>query len=196
MIPPARRLILASTSVYRRDLLSRLRMPFDTCAPGVDEDALPGEAPAATAARLAGLKAAAVAGRFPDAIVIGSDQVAEAAGRRLEKPGTRAVAAEQLALVSGRSVDFHTGLCVACLRSGRQTRDVVTTRVTFRRLSNEQIARYLDLEEPYDCAGSAKSEGLGIALIERIEGPDPTALIGLPLIRLTDMLTEHEVRVL
>jgi septum formation protein len=196
MNPATTRLILASTSRYRQELLSRLRLPFETVAPHVEEQSLPEETPRDTAARLALSKARAVAERYADAVVIGADQVAEAGRTRLEKPGIKAVAAEQLAAASGRSVDFHTALCVASGRTGRELLDVITTRVTFRHLSPGQISRYLDMEQPYDCAGSAKAEGLGIALIERIEGPDPTALIGLPLIRLTSMLQEHGLPVL
>ena len=181
-------LVLASTSAYRRQLLARLQLPFEVAAPEVDETPQPGEAPEATALRLAQAKARAVAGRFPVALVIGSDQVAELHGVRLDKPGSHARAREQLAMLSGQAVTFHTALAVLHSASGRMHTEVVPTRVRFRELTAAQIEAYLRKEQPYDCAGSAKSESLGIALVEAIEGDDPTALIGLPLIALTGML--------
>jgi septum formation protein len=184
-------LVLASTSPYRRELLARLQLGFEVMSPGVDERPLPGESPAATAVRLAEAKARAGAAAFPDALVIGSDQVAELDGERLEKPGTHAVAVQQLTLVSGRSAMFHTALALLNAGTGRLHTRVVPVRVTFRSLSPAQIEAYLRREQPYDCAGSAKSEGLGIALIRRIDAEDPSALIGLPLIALVDMLAEE-----
>jgi len=192
---PQPRLILASTSVYRRELLSRLVLEFEVVPPGVDETAPSGESPADSAVRLAMAKAVAVARERPDAVVIGSDQVAEIAGMRLDKPGNRENAIRQLTAVSGRSVVFHTALALAGPEAP-MVHDLVPTTVRFRRLDAAQIARYVDLEKPFDCAGSAKAEGLGIALIESIEGNDPTALIGLPLIALTAMLARHGIRVL
>lgn len=192
---PQPRLILASTSVYRRELLSRLALEFEVVPPGVDETAPSGESPEDSALRLAMAKAAAVARRRPDAVVIGSDQVAETGGMRLEKPGNRENAIRQLTAVSGRSVVFHTAVAVVGPEAPMVHRLVPTT-VRFRRLDTAQIERYVDLEQPFDCAGSAKVEGLGITLIESIEGNDPTALIGLPLIALTGLLGRHGIRVL
>jgi septum formation protein len=192
---PEPRLILASTSVYRRELLSRLRIPFETASPGTDEAVLPGEAPADTALRLAREKSRAVQAREPDAVVIGSDQVAALGDLRLDKPGNRDRAIEQLLAASGQTVDFHTAICVGSGRSGVQSTAVDCTRVTFRTLSRDAVERYVDAEKPFDCAGSAKAEGLGIALIERIESIDPTGLIGLPLILLTAALTQHGIRI-
>jgi septum formation protein len=181
-------LVLASTSAYRRELLSRLQLPFEVFAPGVDEQPLPGEAPADTAVRLSIAKARAGAVRFPAALVIGSDQVAVLGDVRLDKPGVHAMAVEQLKTLSGATALFHTALALINARTGRVQTRVVPSRVTFRPLSEAQIEAYLRRERPYDCAGSAKSEGLGIALIERIEADDPTALVGLPLIALVDLL--------
>lgn len=182
-------LLLASTSVYRRELLTRLGLPFDTARPQTDETPQPGEAPLALAQRLAVAKAAAVAAQQPQAWVIGSDQVAEFDGRPIGKPGGREGALAQLAAMSGREVRFLTGLCVA--RHGQPPLTALdTTIVRFRRLSDAEIARYVDAEQPYDCAGSFKSEGLGIALFEAIESSDPTALIGLPLIATARLLRE------
>ena len=184
-------LILASSSRYRRELLERLRIPFDVMRPDVDENAHPGESPGATALRLSREKAAAVAARRTDAIVIGSDQVAESEGRPLGKPGTHANAVIQLRTLRGRDACFHSGVCVIAPRMHDSLRfqcDVVTTTVRFRQLSDAEIDSYLTFEAPYDCAGSAKAEGLGIALLDRIDSDDPTALIGLPLIRLVTML--------
>jgi septum formation protein len=184
-------LVLASTSPYRRELLSRLQLKFEVMSPGVEENPLPGEAPAATALRLAEAKARAGAARYPGALVIGSDQVAELDGERLEKPGRHELAVRQLALASGRSAVFHTAVALLNATSGRLHTRVVPSRVTFRPLTPAQIEAYLQREQPYDCAGSAKSEGLGIALLRSIEGDDPTALIGLPLIALVDMLEQE-----
>jgi septum formation protein len=184
------RLILASTSPYRRELLARLRLPFDALAPGVDEDALPQESPMALAQRLALRKAQAVARRHPEAVVIGSDQVAELDGQALGKPGSHERAVQQLRTMRGREVRFHTAVAVLCLASGFEQEAMATVRVRFRDLSDAEIEHYLHLEQPYDCAGSAKAETLGIALLEAIESDDPTALVGLPLIRTCAMLRE------
>ena len=189
-MPSSRRVVLASTSSYRRSLLERLRVPFECADPQVDETARATEVPAATAARLAEAKARSTAIRFPDALVIGSDQVASCDGARLDKPGTHESAVRQLALVSGRTAQFDTAVAVLDAQSGALRSRVVTCRVTFRRLNAAQIERYLRAEQPYDCAGSAKAEGLGIALIARIDTEDPTALIGLPLIALSELLRE------
>jgi septum formation protein len=184
-------LVLASTSPYRRELLARLQLAFEVMSPGVEEHPLPGEPPAATALRLAEAKARAGAARFPGALVIGSDQVAELEGERVEKPGTHEIAKRQLERASGRTALFHTAVALLNAGTGSLHTRVVRSQVTFRNLSAEQIDRYLRLEQPYDCAGSAKSEGLGIALLRSIEGDDPTALIGLPLIALVDMLARE-----
>lgn len=190
------KLVLASTSRYRRELLSRLKLPFEVAAPDVDETPLPGESPADTALRLSRLKAEAVARHHPDALVIGSDQVLMLDGEQLGKPGNYENAFRQLKKMSGKAMVFHTALTLLNSRTGRsQTRDVPTV-VHIRRLSDAQIAAYLKKEEPYDCAGSARSEALGIALMERMESPDPTALIGLPLMALTEMLMNEGVDVL
>lgn len=183
-----RRLVLASTSVYRRELLNRLGMPFDCARPDIDETALAGEAPPATADRLARAKAQAVAADFPESLIIGSDQVASCEGRRLDKPGTHENAVAQLTWLSGRHARFDTGVCVLDTQSGRSASQVVPCEVHFRTLDPAQIESYLLREKPYDCAGSAKAEGLGIVLISRIDTQDPTSLIGLPLIALTSLL--------
>lgn len=188
---PPRRLILASTSTFRRELLSRLQIPFETAAPETDETPLPGEAPADTAERLALAKAQAVAGRFPGALIIGSDQVAyldHHEQQRFGKPGTRENATQQLRAMSGKTVIFHTGLCLYNAATGRSHLRGVPTEVRFRELSDGEISRYLDKEDALNCAGSAKSEGLGISLLEYLRGDDPNALVGLPLIALCDML--------
>lgn len=181
------RLLLASTSRYRRELLERLRLPFEAVAPEVDESPLPGESPAALANRLAEAKARAVALRHPGAWAIGSDQVAELDGQPLGKPGGRERAFEQLRACSGREVRFHTAFCLA-----RGDADSLAgadlTRVVFRPLDDAEIGRYLDAEQPYDCAGSFKCEGLGISLFEAIDNRDPTALVGMPLIALSAAL--------
>ena len=183
-----RPLILGSTSVYRKELLSRLRLAFSTVSPEVDETPLPDETPRALACRLALAKANAVAARHPDSIVIGSDQVADLHGSPLGKPGTHERAKEQLNRMSGQTVVFETAVAVVCLATGFQQSDLASVRVTFRTLSEIDIERYLLAERPYDCAGSAKSEGLGIALLEAIDSDDPTSLVGLPLIRTCRLL--------
>ncbi|QDX80397.1 septum formation inhibitor Maf [Denitratisoma sp. DHT3] len=188
-----RRLVLASTSVFRRELLSRLQLPFETAAPDVDETPLPGEAPALTAERLALAKAQAVAGRFPDALIIGSDQVAFHGEQRFGKPGTRENASRQLRAMSGKTVIFHTGLCLLNAATGRSHLRGIPTEVHFRELSDAEISRYLDKEDALGCAGSAKSEGLGISLMEAMRGDDPNALVGLPLIALCQMLRAEGV---
>jgi septum formation protein len=193
---PQRRLVLASTSRYRTALLQRLLIPFDVVAPDVGEDVIPGEAPAATACRLAESKARAVAARHPRALVIGSDQVADAGGIALSKPENHATAVAQLTTLSGRSITFHTAVALVDAATGRVQKRLVDVRSTFRTLSADAIEFYLSRERPYDCAGAVKSEALGIALFERIESDDPTALIGLPLIALTDMLRAEGVDVL
>jgi septum formation protein len=184
--------VLASTSRYRRELLARLLPDFAVDAPDVDETPIAGESPRDLAIRLASAKAQAVAARHPDAIIIGSDQVAELDGIALGKPGSVEAARAQLAASSGHTVSFHTALCVLDMRNNaavaHSARDC--TQVVFRTLDAATIARYVDAEEPLDCAGSFKAEGLGIALFERIESSDPTALIGLPLIALAHLLRE------
>ncbi|MBL8258999.1 MAG: septum formation inhibitor Maf [Candidatus Competibacteraceae bacterium] len=184
----SRRLVLASTSPFRRELLARLGLPFAARPPEVDESPLPGEAAPALVARLAELKARSVAAREPDALVIGSDQVAVLDGEIVGKPGDHPRAVAQLRRASGRTVVFHTGLCLLDSASGARQVAVERFGVAFRSLTPEMIERYLLREQPYQCAGSFKSEGLGIALFERLDGDDPTSLIGLPLIRLTRML--------
>lgn len=188
-----RRLVLASTSVFRRELLSRLQLPFETASPNTDESALPGEAPALTAERLALAKAQAVASHFPDALIIGSDQVAFHGQQRFGKPGTRDNASKQLRAMSGKAVIFHTGLCLLNTATGRSHVRGIPTEVYFRELSDAEISRYLDKEDALNCAGSAKSEGLGISLMEAMRGDDPNALIGLPLIALCQMLRAEGV---
>ena len=183
------RLILASTSRYRRELLGRLRLAFDTAAPDVDEAPLRGEAPQALAKRLAAAKAAAIAAKHPDAWVIGSDQVAALGDTTLGKPGTRAGAVAQLAAMSGRSVEFLTAVSLHH-SDGRQFDAVDLTTVHFRALREDEIARYVEAEQPFDCAGSFKSEGLGIALFDTIQSQDPTALVGLPLIATARLLRQ------
>jgi len=194
MIPSSAvpRLILASSSAYRRELLARLRLPFEAIAPDVDERPLPGEAPQQTALRLARAKAAAVAANAPGALVIGSDQVATLDGEQIGKPGDHARALAQLQKMRGRQVVFHTALCLWDDRAPDPAASAqlenVQAFVTFRDLPDAELDAYLRIEQPYDCAGSAKNEGLGIAILERIESSDPTALTGLPLIALTGML--------
>lgn len=189
-------IVLASTSRYRRELLLRLRLNFTVAAPGVDESSLAGESPAATAARLAVAKARAVLATRPGAVVIGSDQVAELDGKPLGKPLQHAAALQQLTAMQGRTVVFHTALAVAGPTDDALQFDCVPTAVTFRALSPAALDAYLRADEPYDCAGAAKIESLGIALVERVESDDPTALVGLPLIRLTSMLAAAGVDVL
>ncbi len=183
-----RHLILGSTSVYRRQLLERLGLPFTVQSPGVDETPQPGETPAALATRLALAKARAVASQFPDCIVIGCDQVADLHGMSLGKPGDYTRATEQLRRMRGQTVIFHTATAVVCHSAGFCSEGLAPVKVQYRDLSDAEIDFYLRKEAPYDCAGSAKSEGLGIALLKSIESDDPTALIGLPLIRLSAML--------
>lgn len=188
--PP--RLILASSSAYRRELLARLRLPFEVMVPDIDERARAGESPDTTALRLARQKAQAVAARAPGSVVIGSDQVATLDGEQIGKPGDHARALAQLQQMRGRQVIFHTALCLwdgraAALTGGAQLENIQTV-VTFRDLPDAELDAYLRIEQPYDCAGSAKNEGLGIAILERIDSSDPTALTGLPLIALTGML--------
>ena len=189
-------LVLASSSPYRRLLLDRLRVPYSTAVPDVDETPLADETPAETAARLAQLKARAVAPRFGDALVIGSDQVATLDGAKLGKPGGHAAALAQLKAMRGRSVVFHTAVCLYDARRDECRVENVPTTVFFRRFSDAQADRYLELEQPYDCAGSAKIEAMGIALVEKVVGTDPTALIGLPLIALVTLLEGAGVQVL
>ena len=186
--PLPRRLILGSSSRYRRELLQRLRLPFDVHAPDVDETPLPSEAPANLAGRLALAKARAVAALYPDAVVIGADQVADLNGLPLGKPGTHERAVAQLRQLRGQSVVFQTAVAVACAATGFEQMLLAPVRVQFRDLADAEIEAYLQAEQPYDCAGSAKSEGLGIALLERIDNDDPSALVGLPLIRTCDLL--------
>lgn len=181
-------LILASTSPYRRELLGRLQIPFEVCAPETDESPLPDEAPAATAERLAAAKAAAVVERHPAALIVGSDQVAFSGNIRFGKPGTREKASAQLRELSGKIVTFHTGLCLLNGSSGRRHLRGVATEVRFRELADSEIERYLDKEDALNCAGSARSEALGISLLEWMRNDDPTALVGLPLIALAEML--------
>lgn len=183
-----RLVVLASTSPYRRELLARLQIPFETSAPEADESALPGEAPASTALRLAEAKARAVAGRYPDALIIGSDQVAAHGNERFGKPVRRENAIAQLRLMRGKEVVFHTGLCLLDSASNRVQLSCIDTHVGFRDLSDAEIASYLDREDALNCAGSAKSEGLGISLLSYLRGDDPNALVGLPLIALCGML--------
>jgi septum formation protein len=181
-------LVLASTSPYRRSLLARLGLPFETATPRTDETPLPDEAPESLVTRLAEAKARAIAADYPGALIVGSDQVAVLDGSILGKPGHHAGAVAQLSAARGRQVQFLTGLCLLDTRNNRSRCCAVPFDVVFRQLTDEQIEHYLRHEQPYDCAGSFKSEGLGIALFERLEGDDPNALMGLPLIALTKML--------
>lgn len=194
--PTHRNLILGSTSPYRRELLARLRIPFQITAPDVDETPQALETPKQLACRLAMAKARAVAAQFPCDVVIGSDQVAELDGQALGKPGNHALATVQLQAMRGRTVIFQTAVAVVCLETGFAQMDLAQVKVKFRHLSNDEIESYLQAETPYDCAGSAKSEGLGIALLESIDSDDPTALVGLPLIRTCRMIVAAGVRVL
>ncbi len=190
------KLILASSSIYRKELLEHLQLPFDVISPDVDETPIVDEAPERTALRLAQEKARKVGISEPDALIIGCDQVAILDGVQLGKPLTHDNAVRQLRLMRGREVTFHSALCLFNARTGHMQADVVPTVVTFRQISDDQIERYLQKEQPYHCAGSAKSEGLGIALISAIHGDDPNALIGLPLIRLITMLQHESVNVI
>lgn len=190
------KLVLASTSPYRRDLLARLGLPFEVANPQTDESPLPGETPEALAMRLSEAKARAVAAYFPDALIIGSDQVATTGGIIFGKPGSHERAVEQLQSLSGKTVNFFTGLCLLNTRSDQADVRGVPMLVSFRQLSLREIENYLRREPAYNCAGSAKSEGLGIALMSRMQGDDPNALVGLPLIALCDMLMRQGVAVL
>lgn len=189
-------LVLASTSIYRAQLLSILQIPFETTAPNVDETPLDGENAKQTAERLSQLKAQAVRKNFPTALIIGSDQVALLEGQQLGKPYTHENAVRQLRAMRGKTVDFYTALTLYNARHNTLQTEIDETRVSFRQSSDDEIESYLKKEQPYHCAGSAKSEGLGIALISRIEGNDPNALIGLPLIKLVSMLKREGVNVL
>jgi len=188
MSPPP--LILASTSRYRHELLSRLRLPFEVISPEVDETALPDEPPAALAQRLALAKARAVATKRPDAVVIGSDQVADLDGQALGKPGTHERAVQQLRSLRGHGVLFHTAVAVVRADIGFEREALSSVAVRFRALGDDEIEFYLRTEQPYDCAGSAKCETLGISLLSAIDSDDPTALVGLPLIRTSDLLRQ------
>lgn len=188
MTQPA--LILASSSPYRRILLERLQLPFITASPDIDESRRSGESPAVLAERLAVEKARAIAAQHPNAVIIGSDQVCASDDAVLGKPGSAEKAREQLARFSGRTVDFYTGICVINTANGGEQVAVERSIVTFRTLTALQINAYVEREQPFDCAGAFRMEGLGIALFERIEGDDPNTLIGLPLIRLCQMLSD------
>lgn len=188
--------VLASTSPFRRQLLERLGLPFITATPDVDESPLEDESPAHIVARLAEAKARAVAQQYPNALIIGSDQTAHVGGTLLNKPGTHDNAVQQLRRCSGHAVTFQTGLCLLNAARGNMQINVIPYYVHFRKLADAQIENYLRREQPYQCAGSFKSEGLGIALFERLVGEDPTALVGLPLIELTRMLSRENVSVL
>ncbi len=185
---PARALILGSTSAYRRELLARLRLPFEVVAPNVDEAPHPGEAPQRLARRLAMDKARDVAARYPTSVVIGSDQVADLAGLALGKPGDHARATVQLQQMRGKTVVFQTAVAVVCLETGFAEADLAAVVVRFRNFGDDEIETYLRAERPYDCAGSAKSEGMGIAMLDSIDNDDPSALVGLPLIRTCRLL--------
>lgn len=189
-------LILASTSIYRSELLKRLRIPFQTAAPAVDETPLPGESAKQTSLRLSREKAQAVAANYPNALIIGSDQVALMGEQQIGKPLTHENAVRQLHAMRGKSIVFYTALTLLNAQTGEMQTEVAENRVSFRDLSDAEIESYLHKEQPYHCAGSAKSEGLGIALISRIEGDDPNALIGLPLILLVGMLKSQGMAVL
>ena len=194
--PAGRLLVLGSTSPYRHELLQRLHIPFEVASPEVDETPLPHETPHALAARLALAKARAVARNFPQAVVIGSDQVADLNGLALGKPGNHERAVTQLRQMRGQTVIFQTAVAVVCLESGFEQTALAAVRVKFRSLDDAEIENYLRAEQPYDCAGSAKSEGLGIALLESIDSDDPTALVGLPLIRTCKMIQAAGIAVL
>jgi septum formation protein len=185
---PVHTLVLGSTSRYRRELLQRLGLPFTVAAPEVDETPLAHESPRTLALRLALAKARAVAALHPQAVVIGSDQVADLQGHPLGKPGTHERASAQLQRMSGETVVFQTAVAVVCAATGFEQVDLAPVKVRFRTLTGDEIERYLRIEQPYDCAGSAKSEGLGISLLDAIHSDDPTALVGLPLIRTCRML--------
>jgi len=186
-------LILASTSKYRSELLNKLGIPFETANPAVDETPLPGELPAAIASRLALAKSQAISSTIPNTLVIGSDQVASIENTVLGKPGNLDRAIDQLTLSSGRCVEFHTAVSVIDINSGNSLSHLETTRVYFRSLTHDQIVRYLEADRPFDCAGSFKAEGMGISLFTKIEGRDPNALVGLPLIGLVEILASFGV---
>jgi septum formation protein len=190
------KLILASTSPFRRELLARLGVPFEVAAPDVDETPLPDESPDDTAQRLSVLKARAVAGKYPDALIIGSDQVALLDGRQLGKPGSHDKAVEQLRAMRGKALEFHTALTLLNAKTGSVQTANVPVRLVMRDYSDTQIEAYLRKDQPYNCCGSARSESLGIALIARYETEDPNALVGLPLIKLTEMLANEGLDVL
>ena len=187
----ATQLVLASTSAYRRDLLNKLQLPFVVAAPHIDETPLPGETPDSAALRLSICKAKAVAADFPSALIIGSDQIASLNGNYIGKPGNHANAVAQLRLMRGQSIIFYTALSLYNSAADRLQSCVVPTTVRIRNLSDSQIEQYLHKDQPYDCAGSARSEGLGIAIMDSMTGTDPNALIGLPLIALTGMLANE-----
>ena len=191
-----KKLILASTSLFRRELLGKLGIPFEVASPNIDETALPSEAASHTALRLAEAKARAVADQFPNSLIIGSDQVATLENIHIGKPGNHQKAVEQLKLMRGKTVVFNTALTLFNSSTGKVQNKLIPTNVRFRELSDEQIESYLQKEKPYNCAGSAKSEGLGIAVIASIEGTDPNALIGLPLIELISMLNKEGIQVI
>ncbi len=196
LLNASRPVVLGSSSRYRRELMERLRIPFSVAVPDVDETPHAGETPRNLALRLALAKAHAVAQLHPEAVVIGSDQVADLAGQPLGKPGEHARAVQQLRQMRGKTVIFQTALAVVCLSTGFEQVDLAEVRVVFRDLSDEEIESYLQAEKPYDCAGSAKSEGLGIALLESIDNDDPTALVGLPLIRTSRLLRQAGIKLL
>jgi septum formation protein len=196
LLNASRPVVLGSSSRYRRELMERLRIPFSVAVPDVDETPHAGETPRNLALRLALAKAHAVAQLHPEAVVIGSDQVADLAGQPLGKPGEHARAVQQLRQMRGKTVIFQTALAVVCLSTGFEQVDLAEVRVVFRDLSDEEIEAYLQAEKPYDCAGSAKSEGLGIALLESIDNDDPTALVGLPLIRTSRLLRQAGIKLL
>ena len=189
------KLVLASTSPFRKELLQRLDIPFDTASPDIDESVQPNETPDQLVARLAEQKAKAVAEQFPDALIIGSDQVATLDDEIIGKPGNHENAVQQLQKASGRKVVFFTGLCLFNSNTGNTQVEVVPFTVTFKELTEEKIDSYLKKEQPYNCAGSFKSEGLGIVLFEKLEGDDPNSLVGLPLIRLVNMLNNEGVTI-
>ena len=193
---PSTQIILASTSPFRKELLERLGLAFQTANPETDETALPNETPEASALRLSEAKARAVALKHPETLIIGSDQVAILDGKVFGKPGTHENAVKQLRTMRGRTVNFFTGLCLLNAKTGKTHLRGVPTLVTFRDLTDDEIENYLRIEQPYNCAGSAKSEGLGIAIITKMEGDDPNALIGLPLIALCDLLRLENVSVI
>ncbi|WP_456378658.1 Maf family protein [Thiolapillus sp.] len=191
---PALELVLGSTSPFRKELLEKLGLPFSTAAPDIDESPLPDEAPHSLVQRLAREKAEAVAQQYPQALIIGSDQVACLDGQILGKPGNRENAIAQLGAMSGKSVRFHTGLCLYNSKSGNTQVLCEDFLVHFRNIGSDQIERYVAAERPFNCAGSFKSEGLGITLFRKLEGDDPNTLIGLPLIRLVDMLAQEGIK--